>query len=99
MTKDDQIAGDNDYFERLVDTDALRNYLAAELGEATEYDVSHHAEGHSNETLFLTWGDSELVIRRPPPGETAETAHDVLREYRVMDALQGTDVPLPADRH
>ena len=85
----------NDYFERLVDTNALRAYLEEQLGDPEEYAVSHHAEGHSNETLFVTWGDRELVIRRPPPGETAETAHDVLREYRVMDALQDTDVPLP----
>ncbi|KZN24829.1 aminoglycoside phosphotransferase [Haladaptatus sp. R4] len=84
-----------DYFERLVDTNALRTYLEEQLGNAEGYDVSHHAEGHSNETLFVTWGDRELVIRRPPPGETAETAHDVLREYRVMDALQDTAVPVP----
>jgi aminoglycoside phosphotransferase (APT) family kinase protein len=57
--------------------------------------VRRHRAGHSNETLFVTWGDRELVVRRPPPGEVAETAHDVLREYRVMSALAGTDVPLP----
>ena len=84
-----------DYFERLVDEDALREYLTAEIGDADAYEVSHHAEGHSNETLFITWGDRNLVVRRPPPGETADTAHDVLREYRVLDALQGTDVPIP----
>lgn len=83
------------YFERLVDEEALASYLEGELGPAERYSVSHHQEGHSNETLFVTWGGEELVIRRPPPGETADTAHDVLREYRVMDALQGTDVPLP----
>ncbi len=82
------------YFERLVDEDALATYLEGELGSVEEYSVSHHKEGHSNETLFVTWGERELVIRRPPPGETAETAHDVLREYRVMDALQDTPVPL-----
>jgi aminoglycoside phosphotransferase (APT) family kinase protein len=86
---------DSDYFERLVDQRALREYLAERLGAAESYEVSHHAEGHSNETLFVTWGDRELVVRRPPPGETADTAHDVLREYRVMEALQDTDVPVP----
>ena len=90
MTEDER-----DYFERLVDEDALRNYLAERLGESAEYGVSHHQEGHSNETLFVDWGDRELVVRRPPPGATAETAHDVLREYRVLDALQDTDVPVP----
>ncbi|MDL5361584.1 phosphotransferase family protein [Halalkalicoccus sp. NIPERK01] len=83
------------YFERLVDEGALADYLEGELGSVERYSVSHHQEGHSNETLFVTWGEQELVIRRPPPGEVAETAHDVLREYRVMDALQGTEVPLP----
>jgi aminoglycoside phosphotransferase (APT) family kinase protein len=83
------------YYERLVDEDALRAYLADELGPAEAFDVERHREGHSNETLFVTWGDRELVVRRPPPGETADTAHDVLREYEVMSALQDTGVPLP----
>ncbi|WP_255149847.1 phosphotransferase family protein [Halorarius halobius] len=86
---------DEDYFARIVDQDALAAYLEAALGPAESYEVEHHQEGHSNETLFVTWGDDELVIRRPPPGETADRAHDVLREYRVVDALQGTDVPVP----
>ena len=85
----------DEYFSRLVDEDALHRFLADELGREDEYSVTHHAEGHSNETLFVTWGDREFVIRRPPPGETAETAHDVLREFRVMDALQDTTVPVP----
>ncbi len=92
MTEDDTSEA---YFRRLVDVDALEAYLADELGPVETYDVERHPEGHSNETLFVHWGDRDLVIRRPPPGETAETAHDVLREYRVMDALQGTPVPLP----
>ncbi|THE65401.1 phosphotransferase family protein [Salinadaptatus halalkaliphilus] len=83
------------YYERLVDEDALAAYLEDELGEADDYDVERHQEGHSNETLFVTWGDRELVIRRPPPGETADTAHDVIREYSVMDAVADTDVPVP----
>ncbi|MFB6118412.1 phosphotransferase family protein [Halosegnis sp.] len=89
------MTGDESYFRRIVDKERLAEYLAAELGSADEYEVRHHQEGHSNETLFVTWGDEELVIRRPPPGETAEKAHDVLREYRVVDALQGTDVRVP----
>ena len=88
--------GDADYFDRIVDEASLRSYLADRLGEAGRFEVSHHQEGHSNETLFVTWGDRDLVIRRPPPGETAENAHDVLREYRVVDALQDTDVRVPA---
>ena len=59
------------YFERLVDEEALASYLEGELGAVEEYSVSHHKEGHSNETLFVTWGTQELVIRRPPPADDA----------------------------
>ncbi|SEN66512.1 Predicted kinase, aminoglycoside phosphotransferase (APT) family [Halorientalis persicus] len=79
----------------LVDRDRLRAFLAERLGETDTFDVERHDQGFSNETLFVTWGDRELVIRRPPPGETADTAHDVLREYEVVHALQDTDVPVP----
>ncbi len=87
--------GSESYFGRIVDKEKLATYLEAELGAVGTYDVAHHQEGHSNETLFVTWGDRELVIRRPPPGETADKAHDVLREYEVIDALQDTDVRVP----
>jgi aminoglycoside phosphotransferase (APT) family kinase protein len=84
-----------EYFERLVDLDALEAFLEDQLGPADRYEVERHNQGHSNETLFVEWGDTNLVIRRPPPGETADTAHDVLREYTFIDALQDTPVPVP----
>ncbi|MDS0473726.1 phosphotransferase family protein [Natrinema sp. 1APR25-10V2] len=83
------------YLEQLIDEESLREYLASELGAVDEFAVTYHQAGHSNETLFVDWGERELVCRRPPAGATADSAHDVLREYRVMNALQGTDVPLP----
>lgn len=83
------------YFARLVDEPALEGYLTDHLGPAEDYDVTHHQAGHSNETLFVTWGNRDLVLRRPPPGETADTAHDVLREYTVIHALQDTPVRVP----
>jgi aminoglycoside phosphotransferase (APT) family kinase protein len=90
MTKTDQ-----DYLDRIVDEQALREFLTEELGPVEEFDVQRHNEGHSNETLFVTWGDRDLVIRRPPPGKTADNAHDVLREYHVIDSLQATSVRVP----
>ena len=78
---------DAEYFSRIVDEESLRAYLTAELGPADRFEVSHHQEGHSNETLFVTWGERELVVRRPPPGETADNAHDVLREVVVLGAV------------
>jgi aminoglycoside phosphotransferase (APT) family kinase protein len=83
------------YLRRIVDDEALRDYLADRLGPVDTYEVELLGEGHSNETLVVTWGDDDLVIRRPPPGEVASSAHDVLREYRVIDALQDTAVRVP----
>lgn len=86
---------DDEYFSRLVDTEALRTYLEPHLGSVSEFDITRHQAGHSNETLFITWDDDTYVLRRPPPGDTAEGAHDVLREYSIINALQNSDVRVP----
>jgi aminoglycoside phosphotransferase (APT) family kinase protein len=51
--------------------------------------------GQSNPTFKLTAGQHEYVLRRKPPGELLASAHAVDREYRVLDALRDTDVPVP----
>ncbi len=55
------------------------------------------AGGRSNLTYLLEPGDeaARLVLRRPPLGHVLPTAHDMSREYRVLSALAGTDVPVP----
>ena len=44
--------------------------------------------GHSNLTYLVSFGDRELVLRRPPFGTKAKTAHDMGREFRVLAALE-----------
>lgn len=53
------------------------------------------AGGKSNLTYAVTDGVSQWIVRRPPLGHVLATAHDMAREYRVMAALQGSDVPVP----
>ena len=53
------------------------------------------AGGQSNPTFKLTAGENHYVLRRKPPGELLASAHAVDREYRVLDALRHTDVPVP----
>jgi len=50
--------------------------------------------GRSNLTYRLTDGESTWVLRRPPLGGLTPSAHDMQREYRVVAALSGTDVPV-----
>lgn len=52
--------------------------------------------GHSNLTYLLDGADGRRwVLRRPPLHHVVESAHDVLREFRVMSAVADSDVPVP----
>ncbi len=51
--------------------------------------------GRSNLTFRLDDDEHAWVLRRPPLGHVLATAHDMGREFRVIGALHGTDVPVP----
>ncbi len=54
------------------------------------------AGGRSNLTYTVTDAQgARYVLRRPPLHSVLESAHDVAREARIMDALAGSDVPVP----
>jgi len=78
------------------DERALDAYLAAHVeGYAGGLEVRQFEGGQSNPTFALTAGGREFVLRKQPPGHLLPSAHQVDREYRVMHALAGTDVPVP----
>ena len=49
--------------------------------------ISQFAGGASNLTYLLRYPDRDLILRRPPFGRRAASAHDMVREARVMQAL------------
>lgn len=52
--------------------------------------------GESNFTFSVADSAGErCVLRRPPEGQLQATAHDVLREARIMSDLRDTEVPVP----
>jgi aminoglycoside phosphotransferase (APT) family kinase protein len=53
------------------------------------------AGGQSNPTFFVSFDNRRLVLRKQPPGVLLPSAHAIDREYRVISALMGTDVPVP----
>ena len=85
----------DDLSRPLVDPDALARYLDERLGEGGPLGVERHQVGHSNETFFVTRGEDRWVLRRPPRGAFLPTAHDVKREFTVLDALKDTPVRTP----
>ncbi|MGY4225050.1 aminoglycoside phosphotransferase (APT) family kinase protein [Bradyrhizobium sp. USDA 4503] len=51
--------------------------------------------GQSNPTFRLEAGSRQYVVRKKPPGQLIASAHAIDREYRVMEALQASGVPVP----
>jgi aminoglycoside phosphotransferase (APT) family kinase protein len=83
-----------------IDVNALTEWLlAAGVADADRTSMSLVAGGRSNLTYSLDLPDGRRwILRRPPTGHTLASAHDVLREFRVLAALAPTDVPVPAVR-
>ena len=81
------------------DVDALAAYMR---GHVAAFHGSIHVEqfqgGQSNPTYRILAGERRYILRRKPPGVLLPSAHAVDREHRVMAALAGTDVPVPAMR-
>ena len=65
--------------------DAAR--LAAWPGFTGVVTVEQFPSGFSNLTYLIRLGDRELVLRRPPFGSAVKSAHDVGREYRILEGL------------
>jgi aminoglycoside phosphotransferase (APT) family kinase protein len=76
-------------FERL--TPWFRQHVAP-VDELTARIVGH---GRSNLTYRLEAAGQAWVLRRPPLSHVLPTAHDMKREYRIISALEPTDVPVP----
>ncbi len=66
----------------------LASYLAGRLpGSDSAPSVSQFSGGAANLTYLLDYGPHAYVLRRPPLGPVAVTAHDMSREYRVLSVL------------
>ncbi|MEZ5923418.1 MAG: phosphotransferase family protein [Hyphomicrobiaceae bacterium] len=73
----------------------LESFLGRRFGKAGQFDCQRIAGGQSNPTYFVTYGDRRMVLRKKPAGPILKGAHAVEREYRVLEALQPTGVPVP----
>lgn len=77
-------------------SEPLRAYLRANaLGDGEALTVTPLSGGQSNPTYLLTTGTQRIVLRKKPPGLLQASAHAIDREYRVMNALRSTNVPVP----
>ena len=74
-----------------IDSTKLDQFLRDNIpGLEGEMVVQQFPGGHSNLTYMVSFRDRELVLRRPPFGTKAKTAHDMSREFRILSALKDT---------
>jgi aminoglycoside phosphotransferase (APT) family kinase protein len=73
----------------------LERFLAERFGRAGDFRCERIGGGQSNPTYFLDYAGRRMVLRKKPAGPILKGAHAVEREYRVLDALALTGVPVP----
>lgn len=74
--------------DEVLDTKRLEPWLRAHLPETDgAFDHAQFGGGHANLTYLIAFGPHEYVLRRPPLGPVAPSAHDMGREHRVLRDL------------
>lgn len=87
MGTEDKPAGVRD--GEAFDTGKMETFIKDHLpGLKGALEVKQFPSGFSNLTYMLKIGNRELVMRRPPFGKKAKTAHDMSREYCILKALK-----------
>lgn len=79
--------------EEALPAEKLDNWLAEHIAEELpddrgELKITQYPGGASNWTYRLDYNGLALVLRRPPAGTKAKSAHDMGREYRLQQKLR-----------
>jgi aminoglycoside phosphotransferase (APT) family kinase protein len=77
------------------DPERLRLFLEGQFNERGDLRIERIGGGQSNPTFFVDFGTRRMVLRKKPAGPILRGAHAVDREFRVLNALSRTDVPVP----
>ena len=79
-----------------ISSDVTRWLEANVAGAVGPFEAEPVGGGRSNLTFAVTGSDGRrFVVRRPPLGHVLATAHDMVREHRIIAALGPTAVPVP----
>lgn len=74
----------------------LAQFIKGKLPELKgEMQLERIGGGQSNPTFFVSFNNRQLVLRKQPASTLLPSAHAVDREFRVMQALAQTNVPVP----
>jgi aminoglycoside phosphotransferase (APT) family kinase protein len=75
---------DEDVFDVPAVTAWLRGHVVDPSTLVGEPEVLQFTSGASNLTYLLTYPDRDLILRRPPAGQKAASAHDMRREFTIQ---------------
>lgn len=79
-----------------IDVEGLTRFLDTHVGGFSgPVTVRQFRGGQSNPTYLLTTPSARYVLRRKPSGHLLPSAHAIEREFRVMQALASSSVPVP----
>lgn len=79
-----------------IDTARLQAWMCRNVGGfEPPFTLQQFKGGQSSPTYKIDAISGEYVLRRKPPGPLLKSAHAIEREFRVLQALQGTSVPVP----
>lgn len=76
------------------DIASLRRYLHERFGDDAALTVEAMRGGGSCEIFAVDRGSQRWVLRRAPAHSVSVTAHDVLREFTILDAIKDQEVPI-----
>ena len=95
--KENQNIGTMEVLERhQFDEKALTDFMEKNVQDFVgPLSIEEFKGGQSNPTYLVKTKAQSYVLRRKPPGKLLKSAHAVDREYRVITALNNTDVPVP----
>jgi aminoglycoside phosphotransferase (APT) family kinase protein len=79
----------------LLMLEPLARFLDEHAIGAGDIRASPIGDGHSNVTYLIERGGEQVVLRRPPRPPLPPSAHDVLREARLLGALWDTPARVP----
>lgn len=79
----------------MIDTERLATWMDGMglPGKGAPLEARFLSGGTQNEIYEITRDDESVVIRIPPPHAPANRDEGILREWRIIQALDGTDVP------
>lgn len=79
----------------LIDTKRLGAWMDTQglPGKGAPMEVSYVSGGSQNEIFEIRRGEFHAALRKPPTNAPAGRDEGILREWRIIEALDGTDVP------